>query len=161
MPQKKPCVILFTTGYKNFTPSGLGGIASRDSIFVIIFVCFAQKCRQKFVFSVALQRCYNNFTPSGFGAVVLRNYALSSFLLAAKKTICDFIYNGIQKFHPTGFGGIASPDSIFVIIFVCFAQKCRQKFVLTFALQRCYNNFTPTGLGDVALRNSIYVKNFV
>ena len=95
-------MILFTTGYKNFTPTGFGGIASRDSIFVIIFVCFAQKCRQKFVLTVALQRCYNNFTPTGLGDVALPDSVLSSFLLVAKKNICDFIYNGIQKFHPDG-----------------------------------------------------------
>ncbi|MFN8281525.1 MAG: hypothetical protein U0V49_14680 [Saprospiraceae bacterium] len=118
---KKPYVILFTTGYKNFTPSGLGAVVLRNSIYVKNFVC-----RQKFVFSVALQRaiarCYKNFTPSGLG-------------------------------------GIASRDSIFVIIFNCFAQKCRQKFVFSVALQRaiarCYKNFTPSGLGAVVLRDSV------
>jgi len=102
LPQKKTCVILFTTGYKNFTPSGFGGIASRGSIFVIIFVCFAQKCHQKFVFSVALHRCYNNFTPSGLGDVALPDFVLSSFLLVAKKPYVILFTTGYKNFTRRG-----------------------------------------------------------
>ncbi|MFN8333089.1 MAG: hypothetical protein U0T81_18055 [Saprospiraceae bacterium] len=89
-------------------------------IFVIIFVCFAQKCRQKFVFSVALQRaiarCYKNFTPSGLGAVVLRDSVLSSFLIASHKNAAK---NLCFPLHCNGLSPVATKISPFEVMRRC------------------------------------------
>ncbi|MBX7177455.1 MAG: hypothetical protein K1X68_11850, partial [Saprospiraceae bacterium] len=78
------------------TPTGLGFIAPREYLIVIIFGC--PKKRNMILFTTG----YKNFTPTGLGFIAPREYLIVIIFGCPKKRNMILFTTGYKNFTPTG-----------------------------------------------------------